>query len=209
MANRGKEILLLCLAVTTLVTAIYTFRSDSGAKYREKSPRLAAQTEISRQRAARGSDLRPEAIASRPPVVPRATVTPINRNPFSRPVGAPSAAPAPEPAKPAGAGAPPAPQPAAALTPAPSPAVPGPQAASVLPPLSVQAAPAPTAPLLTGVIGNRTGDQTAVIRVGELRYFARAGDKVAGRYLVQSVSDRQVVLAGAEGKLILKMGGSQ
>jgi type IV pilus biogenesis protein PilP len=209
MANRGKEILALCLGVATFAVAIYTFRSNPGARY--TSPKHAARTEASRLREVRSAlgQMKAPNAPPREQVLAEAKLGVLNRNPFSRPVGSPSAAPAPEPA--------PA-QPAAAVAQTPQPAAPAPAApvTTVLPPLTTQtpplgttAAPAPTTPSLAGIVGDRSGYQTAVIRIGNGRYFAKQGDKVAGRYLVQSVSDRQVVLAGAEGKLTLKMGGSE
>ncbi len=209
MANRGKEILALCLAVVTLTTAIYTFRSNPGARY--SSPRLSAQTNAARQRAALGIDESRPQPPPRPRVMEDPALSPLNRNPFSRPVGSPSAAPKPKPEETSAAQTPAAP----ASAPVPAPA---PQAPSNLPPLMGQippvgataiAAPNPNIPILTGIIGDRSGYQTAVIRLGERRYLAKRGDRVAGRYLVQSVSDRQVELAGSEGKLILRMGGSE
>ena len=210
MANRGKEILFLCLAVTALTVAIQTFRGNPGSRY--TSPRMLAQTEASRAEATRGGKAESPPPAPRPPLEPRGETSPLNRNPFSRPVGAPSAAPKPEPeAKPTELAAAPA-APRVEPRPQPSPAP------VVMPPLTLQTPPmgttatsnpAPSGPQLTGIVGDRSGYQMAVIRLGDRRYFAKAGDKVAGRYLVQSVSDRQVVLAGSEGKLILKRGGSQ
>ena len=200
MENRGREILFLCLAVTAVTTAIYTFRSSPATRY--TSPRLAAQTEASRLSAARGTEQAEEWPTRRPKPVAEPAVTPLHRNPFSRPVGAPSAAPAPPKPQEANPQQPPAPSPAP-LT---------------MPPLTVQTPPAGTAatpsstpspPSLTGIVGDRSGYQTAVIRFGDRRYFAKQGDKVAGKYQVESVSERQVVLVGADGKLILKMGGTQ
>ena len=213
MANRGKEILALCLAVVTLTTAIYTFRSNPGAHY--SSPRMAAQTSSSRQRVALGIDASKPKAPPRPRIIAEAMVSPLDRNPFSRPVGAPSAAPKPKPEDT------PTTQTAAAAAPAPAPTpvpAPAPPTPSNLPPLmgstppvgtTAIAAPNPNVPILTGIVGDRSGYQTAVIRLGDRRYLAKRGDTVAGRYLVQSVSDRQVVLAGSEGKLILRMGGSE
>jgi hypothetical protein len=205
VANRGKEILTLCLGVAALATAIYTFRSDPGARY--ASPKHAARTETSRLREARGA--LEETTSKAPPreqILAEAKEGVLNRNPFSRPVGSPSAAPQPAPTP-----APPGAQPT--LTPQAVAATPAtlPPFATQTPPLGTTAIapPAPSAPSLAGIIGDRSGYQTAVIRLGDRRYFAKQGDKVAGRYLVQSVSDRQVVLAGVEGKLILKMGGSE
>lgn len=221
MANRGKEILALCLGVAALATAIYTFRSDPGARY--QSPRHMARTEASRQREARKA-----LVESKPKAPPREQILAeakegvLRRNPFSRPVGAPSAAPqpAPEGTQPSPTPAPEGAQPSPTPKPAPAPA-PKPQATAATPTLpsfstqtpplgtTAMTPPVPSTPTLAGIVGDRSGYQTAVIRIGNRRYFAKAGDKVAGQYLVQSVSDRQVVLAGLEGKLILKMGGSE
>lgn len=202
MENRGREILFLCLAVTALTTAIYTLRSNPGAHY--TSPRQAAQIEAARSSAARGTEQAVESPKPRSKQEAEVVVTPLHRNPFSRPVGAPSAAPAPpKPQQPA----------------QPNPQTTSPSPASLpMPPLAVRTPPAGTAaalsstpipPSLIGIVGDRSGYRTAVIRFGDRRYFAKQGDKVAGEYQVQSVSERQVVLVGADGKLILKMGGTQ
>jgi hypothetical protein len=68
--------------------------------------------------------------------------------------------------------------------------------------------PAPPAepPLrLTGVI---YGDPSmAIIRKGSQRYFVRPGDPVGSRYVVQSISQRRVVLATSQGTLSLDLTG--
>ncbi len=48
----------------------------------------------------------------------------------------------------------------------------------------------------------------AVIRDGTRQYRAKPGDKIGGRYTVQSVSSDTAVLVSGQSKLILKMGGS-
>jgi hypothetical protein len=48
----------------------------------------------------------------------------------------------------------------------------------------------------------------AILRQDDQRYFVKVGETVAG-YRVQSISNQQVVLAGSQGKVTLRMGGRQ
>jgi hypothetical protein len=76
-------------------------------------------------------------------------------------------------------------------------------------PAGVAATPPPPAkPSLSGIVIDSAGKPTAVIHEGDQRYFAKAGDTVAGKYRVQSISNQQVVLVVGQERLTLKMGGS-
>jgi len=70
------------------------------------------------------------------------------------------------------------------------------------------AAPAEPPLRLTGVIyGNPS---IAILRKGDKRYYVRPGDPIGSRYVVQSISHRQVVLVGArEGRIGLGLPGLQ
>jgi Tfp pilus assembly protein PilP len=119
------------------------------------------------------------------------------RSPFTPPAGAPKEAlvdpNAPPETKP---------------TPASKPASVAPK--PLLPPLPAAGTAAPPVTLtLSGIIGGNSTNATAVISDGKQRQFVKVGDQIAGNYRVQAITDRQVTLAGAEGKLILKMGGSR
>ena len=205
MGNRTKEVLLLCLAVVTLVVAIYTFRGKPGA-IAAGAEQAQAQTLASASAAKTTPDGTPVKKVGR--TLPNST-----RDPFATPAGLPtSVASAPQTSTPNPAAAPVAAA-TVATPPLPTPVVTMPMSAPAqgTPPLGVAATPAPAqpaGPALTGVIADPSGTQTAVIRVGDKRYFAKTGDKFGGKYRVTSVSGRQVVLAGTGGKLILKMGGS-
>ena len=60
---------------------------------------------------------------------------------------------------------------------------------------------------LTGIVD---GKQTvAILRQNDQRYFVKVGDLVGDGYRVQSIGRQQVVLAGQQGKVILRMGGRQ
>ncbi len=60
---------------------------------------------------------------------------------------------------------------------------------------------------LTGIIDGRS--TVAILRQNDQRFFVRAGDQIGHGYRVQSIGNQQVVLAGPQGKVILRMGGRQ
>ena len=60
---------------------------------------------------------------------------------------------------------------------------------------------------LNGIVAGRQA--MAVIRQGEQRYYVKVGDPVGDQYRVQTISQKEVVLVGKEGKVILRMGGRQ
>jgi hypothetical protein len=78
------------------------------------------------------------------------------------------------------------------------------------PPSSGMMSPATASPAdsplrLTGVI---YGDPAiAILRKGERRYYVRPGDPVGDLYVVQSISQRRVVLASSQGTLSLDLTG--
>ena len=60
---------------------------------------------------------------------------------------------------------------------------------------------------LTGIIDGR--QTVAILRQNDQRYFVKVGDFIGDGYRVQSIGNQQVVLAGQQGKVILRMGGRQ
>ncbi len=198
--SRSKEAVFLVLAVTTLVTAIFTFRGHpKPARAAQAAPPPAAQNRAVRGKGGLG-------LADPVKTMP---MTNRNRNPFAAPPGAPREAlvlkTTPE-----------APRPEVQVRTVVVPqAVPqtiptfitAPQAAP-LSPAGVAAPPPSNKPSLSGIVADSSGRPTAIIHEGNQRYFAKAGDTVAGKYRVQSISNQQVVLVADRERLILKMGGS-
>jgi hypothetical protein len=60
---------------------------------------------------------------------------------------------------------------------------------------------------LTGIVEGKP--DVAILRQGDQRFFVKVGDPIGGGYRVQSIGNQQVVLAGQQGKVILRMGGRQ
>lgn len=195
--GRRKDVLLLVLAVTALGVAVYTFRGKPAAP----SAATPAPTALpkSQKRDAKAKE------NGKGGALPSASLPGGGtRNPFEGP-GVTAAAPA------AARTAPAAPEkPSGQQTQTPAPAV---------NPFPVQ--PRPTTPAATGpktkpaaqtlaLYGIVAGKQAmAVIREGDQRYYVKAGDRIGDRYRVQTISQREVVLVGSEGKVILRMGGRQ
>jgi type II secretory pathway component PulC len=78
-----------------------------------------------------------------------------------------------------------------------------PQPTGQQPPQGESAKPSLT---LTGIV--RGKPDMAILRKDDQRYFVKVGETVDG-YRVQSISNQQVVLAGPQGKVTLRMGGRQ
>jgi hypothetical protein len=60
---------------------------------------------------------------------------------------------------------------------------------------------------LTGIVEGKS--DVAILRQGDQRLFVKVGDSIGGGYRVQSIGNQQVVLAGPQGTVILRMGGRQ
>ncbi len=60
---------------------------------------------------------------------------------------------------------------------------------------------------LTGIIDGRS--TVAILRQKDQRFFVKVGDPIGYEYRVQSIGNQRVVLAGPQGKVILRMGGRQ
>jgi hypothetical protein len=206
--SRSKEAVLLVLAVTTLVTAIFTLRGHpKPAATAAAALAPAPQQQVAMVRGGLG-------LADPVKTMP---MTNGSRNPFAAPPGAPKEAlemgPTPEgetrsrpqvPMQTVVVGPTVVPQALPTfVTPAP-----GQQQAGPLPPAGVAAPPPSNKPSLSGIVADSSGTPTAIIHEGDQRYFAKAGDTVAGKYRVQSISNQQVVLVADRERLILKMGGS-
>jgi hypothetical protein len=188
MSRRSKDVLLLVLALVALIVALYTFRRKP-APVTQAKPVAAAKTEVAKPA---------EGEAKPAPVSPGAAGE--TRNPFAGP-GAAGAVALPEAtAKP--------PAPAAAQPPVtPAPTVTATPPVTPLPPPTAAGVAAPEQELaLAGIVAGRRN--MAVIREGDKRYYASVGDRIGG-YRVQAIGEHEVVLAGREGKVILRMGGRQ
>ena len=202
--GRRKDVLLFVLAIAALVVAVYTFRRPlQGPPAKQTAATTPAKT--GRETAKAGGEAGAQKGAGQ-----MGTSLPAGgamRSPFEGPGAAAGAAaagkkPQATPGKtPEGAGQQ---TPGPSVTPlpmgpkpSPLPALPGPK------PASAQA----QTLTLNGILAGRQA--MAVIRQGEQRYYVRVGDRVADRYRVQTITQKEVVLVGSEGKVILRMGGRQ
>ena len=205
MDKRRKELLFLAAGLAILLVALYSTFKPATRTATAQPPAGATPAATAQAAAEPSAQIQP----SGAPIPMSEGGTTDGRNPF-RPVIAT------QPAAPPGSAPPPPPTMIAALSTRPLPPIepmplqlfgPGggsPPGPSVLTP-GPQAPPAEPAWHLTGVI---YGDPSmAIIRKGAKRYFVRPGDPVGGRYVVQSISHRRVVLASDEGTLQLDLTG--
>jgi len=193
--GRRKDVLLFVVAVVALVVAVYTFRKPAPSTTPKAATSPAATHE---KRAAKGdSEKEAQEGTGQAAALPATRAT---RSPFEGPgAGAVS-----ETGK----------KPAAKAQQPPLPAAPLPGTSQPMPaPVPAQASPggkqgaaSKEALTLNGILAGRQA--MAVIRQGDQRYYVKAGDRV-DRYRVQSISQKEVVLVGSEGKVILRMGGRQ
>jgi len=188
MEGRRKEVLLLVLAVVALGIALYSFRGKPAPPPQGGTPVAsepgAAPAEGNADKSAVTQEGEQQAEGSEEGSS-EAAAGGAQRNPFSAP-GA-SAAVGSDVAPEAGAEGSAATEPGM-----------GPE----------QAEPGGEMGLtLTGIV---EGKQTvAILRQNDQRYFVKVGDLVGDGYRVQSIGRQQVVLAGQQGKVILRMGGRQ
>jgi hypothetical protein len=183
MQNRGKETLLLVLALVALGVALFTFRgkhTPTAPPAKPTAQQEQVQTEVAR--AAPGQGATEQAPGGEGEATAAGATGGASRNPFAAP-HAPTAVPGPADA--AGAvedeghappTAEPAPVPDKALT-------------------------------LTGIVEGKPA--VAIIRQEDQRYFVRVGDQVGEQYRVKAIGRQEVALVGPEGKVILRMGGRQ
>lgn len=192
--GRRKDVLLLVLAVVALGVAFYTFRGKPASPGAAPAAATAPQP--------KKEEAKKEETGGGPGLPSAALPGGGTRNPFQGPEGGAAPAgrnPATAPQKPAGA---PAPASQPAVNPLPVPARPLPAA----PGSAKTQAPAATL-ALNGIVAGKQA--MAVIREGDQRYYVKVGDRIGDRYRVQSISSKEVVLVGSEGKVILRMGGRQ
>lgn len=197
MGTRRKEILLLVLAVLMLGVAVWTFRpkpapapvataAAPGAAKPSEGPAAGAKPGEqggAKQEGATEEGAQEGSAAKGAP-----------RNPFTAP-GAPTAS-----AAPSGKGAEPASgQPEAGAA--------GPPSAGEPTAAAQPEGQQKSAMTLTGILSGRP--TMAILRQNDQRYFVKVGDVVGDGYRVEAISSQQVVLAGQQGKLILRMGGRQ
>ena len=175
MQSRGKEILLLALALAALAVALYTFWGKPKGTA-TPAPDAGIQAEEAGQEVARAPEDEEDGGAPEEPAG-EVTTTDANRNPFSAP-DAPASGPPPGDAE---TGEPPS------------------------DPLLAEEPALKTELRLVGIV---TGARTlAVIRHGDTRYYVKVGDEIADGYRVEAIrGDREVVLAGSKGTIVLRTG---
>jgi hypothetical protein len=201
MDKRRKELLFLAIGLVVLLAALYfTFKPNTRAAQATMTPAATAAAAAAPQPTAK---VEPSAA----PIPMSEGGTTQGRNPFAPviatlPAVPPASAPPPMFTAPRVAPLPPI-QPIGfkLFQPGGQQPIPG-----VINPTPAASGPPVEAPLrLTGVI---YGDPSiAIIRKGDRRYFVRPGDPVGNRYVVQSISHRQVVLASSQGTLSLELTG--
>jgi len=207
LRSRSKDALCLVLAVAALVIGFTTFRSQpprpraAGPGAKQSVPSEGTAGVVGKAEAAD----------------PVKTMPVINgtRNPFTAPLGAPPIRLASAKGSEAKREVEPrvSAEEAGAVKPVPTTALPtfvvaSAPGAAVQPAGVAAAPPPPDKPSLSGIVVDDAGKPTAVIHEGDQRYFAKAGDTVAGKYRVQSIGRQQVVLVAGRERLTLKMGGS-
>jgi len=186
MEGRRKEVLLLVLAVAALGIALYTFRGKpappppSGTPVASEPGAAPAQGKADELAVKQGGEQQAGASEGGSS---EAAAGEAQRNPFSAP-GASVAVGAEVGLEADGS---------AATEPGMGPEQPEPGAEMGL--------------TLTGIVGGK--HTVAILRQNDQRYFVKVGDLVGDDYRVQSIGSQQVVLAGQQGKLILRMGGRQ
>lgn len=196
MDKRRKELLFLGAGLAILLVALYSTFKPATRTATAQPPAGAAPAATAQAAAQPSAQIQP----SGAPIPMSEGGTTDGRNPF-RPVIATQPA------------APPPPTMIAALSTRPLPPIEpmplqlfGPGGGSPPGPSVLTPGPPAEPPWhLTGVI---YGDPSmAIIRKGARRYFVRPGDPVGGRYVVQSISHRRVVLVSDEGTLQLDLTG--
>ena len=205
MDKRRKELLFLAIGLVVLLAALYlTFKPSARPAQATTRPPTAPVAAAAPTAASQASaNVEPSAA----PIPMSEGGTTEGRNPFkpamaALPAAAPQTSPPPMFTSPRVAPLPPI-QPVSLelFRPGGQEPMPG-----VISPTPAASGPPAEPPLrLTGVI---YGDPSiAIIRKGDKRYFVRPGDPVGNRYVVQSISHRQVVLASNQGTLSLELTG--
>ena len=194
MGNRGKEILLLVLAVVALAFAVYTFRP-------KQSPQPSAQSATAQT----GEVEAPSAERPKGDESPSATAEAgvggagaVARNPFAAPGSGGASPEAPlelagnlaDASGPSQGGQPGAP--AASDAASSSAGQEGTDAGSLR---------------LTGIVAGPK--PLALVRHGDQRYFLKVGDRIGDRYRVRAIRRTEVELVSEADTIILRMGGRQ
>lgn len=184
MEGRRKEVLLLVLALVALGLALYTFRGKPASPPPPGPPGAAERAPAPGPTGAEAPRAAQGGEQQAGPAATdeRAGAGATQRNPFSAP-GAPTA------------GA-------------------GPPLGSDLASAGSEVESGPDMPewadsslVLTGIVEGKS--DVAILRQGDQRFFVKVGDPIGGGYRVQSIGHQQVVLAGRQGNVILRMGGRQ
>jgi hypothetical protein len=198
--GRRKDVLLFLLAVIALVVAVYTFRRPARAPV--ANPATAANPATSTKEVAKAGGETKTGQAADRTGTSRSAGGPT-RSPFEGPGAAAVAESEAGRKPPVGA--------VAGLPQGPAPAVDPLPALPTLAPATAGSPKQATTPektlTLNGIVAGRQA--MAVIRQGEQRYYVKVGDPVGDQYRVQTISQKEVVLVGKEGKVILRMGGRQ
>lgn len=194
METRRKEIFLLVLAVLMLGVAVWTFKPKSApAPIATAVATNPVKTETVAGKPGESTATSQEGVTKEGEAQNDAVKETAIRNPFTTP-GAPGATPdqaATSANSPSESGENVAPTSGTATLPVAGPT--GEQQQSAL--------------TLTGILSGKP--TMAVLRENDQRYFVKVGDIVGDGYRVQAINSQQVILAGQQGKLILRMGGRQ
>ena len=195
MGSRGKEILLLVLAVVALAFAVYTFRP--------KQPSQPASTAVATAQpgdAAVLSAQQPEGDASQLAAAGAEGGGPgaAARNPFAAPGegGASGEAPS-ELAGALAAASGPSQADQTGTPPAPDAALPG----------AGEEGTTAGSLKLTGIVAGPK--PLALVRQGDQRYFLKVGDRIGDHYRVRAIRKAEVELVSEADTIILRMGGRQ
>lgn len=179
MEGRRKEVILLVLALAALGLALYTFRA-------KPTPAPPAGPAVAAQPAPAPEPTRPQV-----PGLARAGQEQAGLT---------------EPAAGANAGDVQR-NPFSAPGGSPGPMAPPPQSGPAGPEDSDMPEWADGSLTLTGIVEGKP--DVAILRQGDQRLFVKVGDPIGGGHRVQSIGNHQVVLAGPQGTVILRMGGRQ
>lgn len=195
MGSRGKEILLLVLAVVALAFAVYTFRP-------KQSPQAAPPAVPTAQRSgadalsagAPGAD-EPQSATAEAGAGGAGTVA---RDPFAEPGSGGASGKAPS-------------ELAGAIAGASAPSGGGQETTPAAPEVAPSAAGTEGTEAggfkLTGIVA---GPQPlALVRQGDQRYFLKVGDRIGDRYRVRAIRTTEVELVSEADTITLRMGGRQ
>jgi hypothetical protein len=181
MEGRRKEIILLVLAVVALVVALFTFRGKPSPPPAAPGPEPTETAKVTEPERATGAQAPRAGEGISGGEESEATAGQREaRNPFSAPGVEPEAGPEVAP----------------------------PTEVPEGPPEGTAGGEGPkTALTLTGIVAGTP--TVAILRQNDQRYFVEVGEYVGEGYRVAAIGRQEVVLAGPEGKITLRMGGRQ